>query len=111
MNRWIRWIVIAITAGCVLFGGIFLYASRSEPYQFSERWLRTSAEVQQKVGDVKQTRLSLRGVFSDELKGDVRRARVSTYVQGSKGSLIANLQLQKRGADDWIVIGCRLELQ
>ncbi len=111
MNRLTRWIVIAITAGSLLFAGIFLYASRSEPYQFSEHWLRNSAEVREKVGEVERTRLSFTGVFSDEFKGDVRRARVSTYVRGSKGSLIAHLQLQKNGVDDWLVVRCRLEVQ
>jgi hypothetical protein len=91
--------------------GVFLYASRSEPYQFSEHWLRDSPEVREKIGEVERTRLSFTGVFSDQFKGDLRRARVSTYVQGSRGSLIAHLHLQKRGADDWLVVRCRLELQ
>lgn len=100
-----------VAADCVLSGSIFLYAAHSEPYEFSERWLRSSPEVREKVGEVKRTRLSVSGVFSDEFKGDVRDARVSTYAEGSKGSLVANLQLQKRGVNDWVVIHCRLAPQ
>jgi hypothetical protein len=97
MRRLLRWVVLVLAAGIVLSVGVYLYASHSEPFRFSEQWVRQSAEVRERVGEVVETRLSPSQAFADELKGDVRNARVSVLVRGSKGSLIAKLQLQKSG--------------
>jgi hypothetical protein len=88
--------------------GVYLYGSNSEPYRFAEQWVRDAAEIRDRVGDVKRTRLSVSGVFSDETKGEVREARVSTIVNGSTGSVVATLWLEKRGDRDWVVVRCQL---
>ncbi|HEY7641071.1 MAG TPA: cytochrome c oxidase assembly factor Coa1 family protein [Steroidobacteraceae bacterium] len=112
MMRQLRWIAIAILGGIALSAGLYFSASQSEPYRFSERWLRQSAEVREKVGEIQETRLSTTSqVFSDEMHGNVREARVSVLVHGTKGSLIAKLRLQKSSGSDWIVKRCQLEAQ
>ena len=109
MKRWFRWGVILLAAGCLLAVGIYLYGAHSEPYRFSEQWVRQSAEVKEKIGEVKRTHLSVSGVFSDEFKGDVREARISTVVEGEKGSVIASMWLEKRGDNPWVVVRCRFD--
>lgn len=111
MNRKLRWVAIALAAGIALSAGVYLYASQSEPYRFSERWLRQSAEVRARVGEVQRTRLNFPQVFADELKGNVREARVSVRVHGAKSSLIARLRLRKSSGGDWMVTSCQLEPQ
>jgi hypothetical protein len=108
MNRWLRSGAIALAAGCLMAAGVYVYASHSDPYRFSEQWVRNSAEVTGKIGEVKQTRFSVSGVFTDEFKGDVRKARVSTIVHGEKGSVVASLWLEKRGDSEWVVLRCHL---
>jgi hypothetical protein len=107
MKRWLRWGAILFAAGCLLTVGVYVYATRSEPYRYAEQWVRQSAEVKEKIGEVRRTRFSISGVFSDEFKGDVRHARVSTVVEGVKGSVIASLWLERRGHDPWVVVRCQ----
>lgn len=110
MKRLLRWVAIALAAGIALSLGVYLYASHSEPYRFSEQWVRQSADVRAKVGEVQETRLSP-SLFADELKGDVREARVSVLVRGANGSLIARLRLQKSSGTNWVVKRCQLDMQ
>jgi hypothetical protein len=94
----------------VMYGAIYHYGAQSEPYLFSEKWVRSSAEITGIVGEIKQTSLSKFGDFSDELRGSTREARVSTLVEGERGSVTAHLLLRKKRSDDeWVVVRCELE--
>lgn len=68
MKRRLRWGVILLAAGCLLAVGAHRYGARSEPYRFSEQWVRQSAEVREKIGEVKRTHLSISGVSATSSK-------------------------------------------
>ena len=108
MHRILRGSLIGVALMLLSFVGIYLYAIRSEPYRFSEHWVRQSVEVRDRIGSVTSTRLSLTEDFSDEFHGDVRNAEISTYVQGERGSLTARLSLEKTNAD-WKVLRYRID--
>jgi len=110
MKRFIKWIGVVVISTVVLFAGIYIYAVNSEPFRFSERWVRTSPEVRERVGVVKETSISVIGDFSDEIRGDARIARVSTLVRGEKGKVRANLWLEKRGTSEWVVSRCQFDV-
>ncbi len=105
---WFKGLAAIAAIGAVLYVGTLLYAPRSEPYKYSEQWARESPDVRARIGRVTLTRFYREGGFSEQLLGNGREARVSTRVDGERGSLIASLQL-KNVDGKWEVVACRLD--
>lgn len=106
--RWFKGVAAVAAVGALLYVGTIVYAPRSEPYKYSERWARESPDVRARIGRVTATHFYREGGFSEQFLGEGRVARVATRVDGERGSLIANLQL-KNVDGEWQVVACRLE--
>jgi len=89
-----------------LYAGVYIYGTRSDAFQFSGQWLRQSSEAHTRVGEIDDVRLSLWGGFSEEVSGDLHRARLVAMISGTRGNSEVELALRKEG-EEWIVESCR----
>lgn len=96
MKRFLRRWALPIIVACVaLYGGLYFWGAHSEAYRFLAQAVRTSPEVQQRVGDVRSVTLSPIGGYSEKFVGSHDWAAMTLDVVGTKGNVTVKADAQK----------------
>lgn len=98
-----KWIGVAVILGIALYICLYVYASHSEAYRFSQEWLRRSEPLKAAVGEIEKMHLSPWGGYRERFAGSQRRVLLVVEVTGSKHTVDVKLALRKDG-ETWHVI-------
>jgi hypothetical protein len=91
-----RWGVVAVTLGVLMYVGAVFWVSHSEGFHFIEGRIRTSEEIQGRVGAVQKVTLPMFGHFREKAVGSDKWVWMLVDVTGDKGAVTIDTAMQKR---------------
>lgn len=105
MNKWKRWVLIAVILTAVAYPGAWLMVQQSDAYVDAETFIRNDQQVVEAIGSVRKVTLSPFG-YSLRYSGANGDASFELTVEAERESASAFVELQKRGV--WEVKFARL---
>ena len=105
MNKWKRWVLIAVVVTAIAYPGAWWMVQQSDAYIDAETFIRNDHQVLEAIGAVRKVKLSPFG-YSLEYSGANGDASFELSVEAERGSASAFIELQKRGV--WEVKFARL---
>jgi hypothetical protein len=102
MKKQSRWLLLAVALGVVLWITGFFWGSHSEGFHFIEGKIRQSQEIQRRVGNVREVRLPVFGLYREKFVGSDKWVKMIVDVQGDKGAVTINAALEKKN-DVWTI--------
>lgn len=104
----IRWIALAFGFAAVLYLTLYIFASRSEGYQFVSQQIHASATVKESIGDVISLRPSFIGGYSEEHLDEHRWISIAVIAKGGRGIATINATAD-RTSGNWTITGLKVE--
>lgn len=90
-----RWALLVPVVFVVFYVGLHFWGVHSEGYAFLTRTITHSATIQQRVGDVQSTRLSLLGGYSEKFVGSNKNTTMTIDVVGQRGTVAVKASAEK----------------
>jgi hypothetical protein len=90
-----RWVLVAVAFGIVMWATAVYWGSHSEGFQFVAGKLRTSREIQSRVGNVRKVTLPILGQYRERFVNSDKWVKMIVDVEGDKGSVTVRTVLQK----------------
>jgi hypothetical protein len=91
-----RRLLLVVTLGVVMFVVAVFWGSHSEGFHFLEGKIRTSQEIQTRVGVVRKVTLPVSGQFREKSVGSDKWVWMIVDVNGDKGAVTIRTALQKK---------------
>ena len=110
MKRWGRFSLFGVVLLIVLWTAAFYRGSHSEGFHFLEQRIRASQQMQGLVGRVQRVSLPALGRYREKFVGSDRWVSLIVEVQGDKGSVRVDAQLQRHNGV-WVVTGSSVGTQ
>ena len=105
MNKWKRWVLIAVIVTAIAYPGAWLMVQQSDAYIDAEAFIRNDHQVLETIGAVRKVKLSPFG-YSLEYSGANGNASFELSVEAEREPATVYIELQKRGV--WEVKFARL---
>jgi hypothetical protein len=105
MNKWKRWVLIAVVITAIAYPGAWWMVQQSDAYFDSETFIRNDPQVVEAIGTVRKVSLSPFG-YSLRYSGANGDASFELTVEAERETASAFVELQKRGV--WEVKFARL---
>lgn len=93
-----RRILLAVALGAVMWAAVLFWGSHSEGFHFLEGKIRTSQEIQSRVGIVQRVKLPVFGRFREKFVGSDKWVWMTVDVTGDKGTVTMRTALQKKNS-------------
>jgi hypothetical protein len=86
------WVPIAVVAGVIFYGALYLSGAHGEGFKFLDQAIRTAPSIRDRVGDVQTVSPSFLHGFRDRTVGEDEWLKMTLDVTGQKGSgtVVAN---------------------
>lgn len=105
-KKWARIVAATLLLLFGFCGALYFFGANSEPYAISEKFVRSSPLVEQQIGKVTSTRLSLWG-FSIRTNGPDGHAKFHIVIEGEHANAEVFTELRRR-LGTWTVTAARL---
>ena len=107
MNNWLK-LTIAVLLGFLLYGGIYIYALHSDAFKFVEHVIKSSHNIEARVGAVKKVELSLFGVYKEKNVNEDKIVTMPVRVVGTGKTTVVNVEAVRRNGA-WKIEGASID--
>lgn len=102
------WILLVICFGVILYVGVRVSAESSDGFKFLDQAIRRAPQVQSRLGQVEEVRLSYVGGTSLRAVGSHQWVTMTFYVVGNKSTATVVASAERRG-EVWTVTASWLD--
>jgi Cytochrome oxidase complex assembly protein 1 len=107
-KKWLFTILTVVCLGVVLYTTVYSWVASSEGFAFVVQQIKSSDEIQAKVGSIRDVRLSPAGQFRLKWAGANERVFVVVDVNGTKKSIELKVNAEKTDGK-WQLTSMKIE--
>jgi hypothetical protein len=102
MQKAIKFTLIGLLLGLVLYVVVYLMASHGDAFKYVDQRIRTSAMIESKFGYIKNVRLDPLGSYEKKSIGSDEWVTMKVEVAGAKTTVILDVRVRKTNGN-WTI--------